>query len=384
MRNIQGKELGRTGVVDLEHKFAAPSPDGRLLAVAGDSRTVTLWDVIRRRVQTRFEHPGRDPGRLQFSPDGRDLACEFKSGNFVIHDLSTGACHSISPGTADPDMNIRRVFRDSRLLARSRPSAADRPQPTQIWQIKPWREIASYPGVPRLSETHVFSRDGRSHFARWVTRRSAGISHRRENALSPPAMPTRPGRWRFPPIARSWPRAAMIRTSRRRSSSGTWPLARKVRGWDAGGGTVSALAFHPTGRVLASGHLGTPGEVRLWDPESGQTVATLSGHSSDVRTLAFSPDGYLLATAGSDQTVRLWDVQTRRCLRVLSGHTDAVRYLCFSPDGTRLATAANDKSVKIWDVASGRAVSQLPWVEKIAGVSYTRDGKRLATADETG
>ena len=124
--------------------------------------------------------------------------------------------------------------------------------------------------------------------------------------------------------------------------------------------------------------------MRLWDPESGQTVATLSGHSSDVRTLAFSPDGYLLATAGSDQTVRLWDVQTRGCLRVLSGHTDAVRYLCFSPDGTRLATAANDKSVKIWDVASGRAVSQLPWVEKIAGVSYTRDGKRLATADEHG
>jgi WD40 repeat protein len=61
-----------------------------------------------------------------------------------------------------------------------------------------------------------------------------------------------------------------------------------------------------------------------------------------------------------------------------------VRYLSFRPDGTRLASAANDKSVRIRDVSSGSTVSQFPWLEKIAGVCYSRDGERLATADKHG
>src|SRR5262249_14358146 len=94
-----------------------------------------------------------------------------------------------------------------------------------------------------------------------------------------------------------------------------------IRGWSAGTGTVSALAFEPQGRVLASAHLGKPGEIRLWDPNTGRQHATLSGHANSVRSVTFSPDGKALASASSDRSIRLWDVPAQRCLRVLQVHT---------------------------------------------------------------
>ena len=92
-----------------------------------------------------------------------------------------------------------------------------------------------------------------------------------------------------------------------------------------------------------------------WPQKPEMIVQT--GHSSAVVSVAFSPDGKLLASGGADNIVKLWEVATRRVLRTFTGQPKPIDSVAFSPDGKLLASASGlDKTVKLWDVvtATGR------------------------------
>ncbi|MGH3844617.1 MAG: caspase, EACC1-associated type [Pseudonocardiaceae bacterium] len=120
---------------------------------------------------------------------------------------------------------------------------------------------------------------------------------------------------------------------------------RPVPGLAVGGG-VTAVAFSPDGRLLATAS--HDNEVCLWDPATGQHLRTLTGHDGPVWGVAFSPDGRLLATSGEDNTARLWDPATGQHLRTLTGHDGPVQGVAFSPDGHVLATASDDNTARLW------------------------------------
>ena len=65
--------------------------------------------------------------------------------------------------------------------------------------------------------------------------------------------------------------------------------------------------------------------VRLWDVVSGTSIHTLTGHTREVKSVSFSPDGNKIASAGGwrDETIRLWDVASGNPIHTLTGHTDS-------------------------------------------------------------
>ena len=80
----------------------------------------------------------------------------------------------------------------------------------------------------------------------------------------------------------------------------------------------------------------------------GMLIHTLTGHTDDVYSMAFSPDGNKIASGSHDNTFRLWDAQMGMLIRTLTGHTDVVSSVAFSPDGNTIATGSHDGTVLLW------------------------------------
>jgi WD40 repeat protein len=139
---------------------------------------------------------------------------------------------------------------------------------------------------------------------------------------------------------------------------------------------VVSVAFSPDGKTLASGSWDKT--IKLWDVATGAELRALTGHSTYVISVAFSPDGKTLASASYD-TIRLWNVASGAQLRMLTGHS-AVYSVAFSPNGKTLASGSNDKTIRLWDMGSGAELRALTGHSSaVYSVAFSPDGKTLAS-----
>ncbi len=164
------------------------------------------------------------------------------------------------------------------------------------------------------------------------------------------------------------------------SDSGVeWPQAREYHPeWKARTIWVTAMAWLPHSNVLATA--GMSKTIYLWAP-TGRKVGELSGHATAVKALASSPNSKLLASGGQDGSLVVWDYDTRAAVAKVAGHTDEVLALAFSPSSNLLASAGGDRTIRLWDANTGKPVRQFDGLCAVSALVFV-DEKTLAAAGD--
>ena len=151
------------------------------------------------------------------------------------------------------------------------------------------------------------------------------------------------------------------------------------------------FAFSPDGGRLAAPTRRDRTVVGVWDVALGRPVATLRGSGGPVTAVAFGPDGRSLATAAAGgpngrPIVTLWHLASGRAIRTFEAGPDPVEALAFSGDGRRLAAGGGDEQedpgwVTAWDAETGAVLGTLDRVGLVMSLAFHPDGARLAVAD---
>ncbi|AFY93240.1 NB-ARC domain-containing protein [Chamaesiphon minutus] len=308
----------------------AVNPDGRTIVSGGADAKIGLWDINTGRcLKTWTTHQGKVYS-VAFSPDGRTIASGGEDATLKLYDASTGECLSTYLGHRDELRSV--IFsRDGRMLI-----SGGKDRTIKLWDVRTGNCLKTLVGHEN-----------------WIWSIAANPTHQ---------------------IVASGGEDRTVRL---------WNLdtGNCLRVFQGYANTIYGMACAPAHSIdaspmLAAGYFG--GALRLWNIQdvgvaspSGNRSTSLSGHSSSIRTVAFSPDGRFLASGGSgdDPIVKLWSVCDGRCCHILSGHTNGIWSVAFSPDGDILASSSSDRTVRLWNTLTGECIRVLPedtdWVTSV-------------------
>lgn len=397
------------------------SPDGKLLATSGGDGDVKLWEVASRREIATIPGQGVEVYGIAFSQDGKTLAVGAYDNSVRIYDVATQRRLRWLRGHTDYISSVA-FSPDGKTLASG---SADRT--VKLWDLAEASSEIALEGHKDWAWSVAFSPDSRmlASASKDATAKMWNIATGQETGTLK---------------HENWVNAVVF--SPDGSKLATGGDDGKVRLWDRATGRqefsfddpqnyIIAVAFSPEGKLLASctnrGHIklfdaiagreiavlqaphwnmqwslafspngkylavGEGGKeflafegdtVRIWDVSTRQIVATLRGHTFDVRAVAFSPDGKLLASGSFDGTIKVWDARTWQEVATLKGHK--VISLAFSPDGKRILSGSPDKSVKLWDVTTKHELCTLNIPSEINSVAFSPDNRAIAVAAKDG
>jgi WD40 repeat protein len=170
-------------------------------------------------------------------------------------------------------------------------------------------------------------------------------------------------------------RGNLLATANFNQTTKIWNLETRQLIADLSTKGVVTMAFSPDGQVLAVRPAGTT-VVDLWQIASGRKIGSLDTPHEKVWTLAFSPDGQFLATAGANQLIHIWNLAKFRQVEELHGHRSEIMSLAFSVDGNTLASGCKDNTAMVWRIHPHRERSSVS--NLTSHPIFSEDGRSVA------